>query len=93
MAVIENGAPLPACCILVLAATWDPDVPLESCDTSKSKLMKRDSLLLPLAVSSFARFIMLLGIFLGSYVPVVAQTPAPQIVPSQERLAPTMTIH
>jgi hypothetical protein len=49
-------------------------------------------LLLPLAVSLFARFIMLLGIFLGSYEPMVAQIPAPQIVPSQERLAPTMTM-
>ena len=37
-------------------------------------------------------FILLLGIFLGSHAPVLAQTPAPQIVPAQERVAPTMAI-
>jgi hypothetical protein len=34
------------------------------------------------------RFILLLGVFLGSHVPTAAQTPAPQIVPAQERVAP-----
>lgn len=38
------------------------------------------------------RFIVLLGIFLGSHVPAVAQTAAPQLIPAQERVAPTMTM-
>jgi hypothetical protein len=38
------------------------------------------------------RFILLLGMFLGSHVPTAAQTPAPQIVPAQERIAPIMTM-
>ena len=38
------------------------------------------------------RFILLLGTLLGSYVPVTAQTPAPQIVSAQDRIAPTMAI-
>lgn len=38
------------------------------------------------------RFILLLGMFLGSHVPVAGQTPAPQIVLAQERVAPTMTM-
>jgi len=54
--------------------------------------VKKESSFLPFAVSWFARFIVLLGIFLGSYVPVAAQTPAPQIVLRQERLAPTMAM-
>jgi hypothetical protein len=37
-------------------------------------------------------FILLLGVFLGSQVPTAAQTPAPQIVPAQERVAPIMTM-
>jgi hypothetical protein len=37
----------------------------------------------------YKRFIVLLGIFLGSHAPAVAQTPAPQIVLTQERVAPT----
>jgi len=39
----------------------------------------------------YRRFILLLGIFLGSYVPVAGQTLAPQIVLSQEHVAPVMT--
>ena len=38
------------------------------------------------------RFILLLAMFLGNYVPTTAQTPAPQIVPAQERIAPIMTM-
>lgn len=38
------------------------------------------------------RFIMLLGVFLGSHVPTGAQTPSPQIVPAQERVAPIVTM-
>ena len=38
------------------------------------------------------RFILLLGMFLGSHVPTAAQTPAPQIVPAQDRIAPIMTV-
>jgi hypothetical protein len=38
------------------------------------------------------RFILLLGVFLGSHVSTSAQTPAPQIVPAQERVAPIMTM-
>ena len=38
------------------------------------------------------RLILLLGMLLGSYVPVTAQTPAPQIVSAQDRIAPTMAI-
>jgi hypothetical protein len=38
------------------------------------------------------RFILLLGVFLGSQVPTAAQTPAPQIVPAQERVAPIMSM-
>jgi hypothetical protein len=52
--------------------------------------MTKGSLLLPPAVRLLARFITLLGIFLGSQVPVFAQIAAPEIVPRQERLAPTM---
>ncbi len=40
----------------------------------------------------YKRFIVLLGIFLGSHVPVVAQTLAPQIVQAEERVAPAMTM-
>jgi hypothetical protein len=32
------------------------------------------------------RSVLLLGVFLGSHVPTAAQTPAPQIVPAQERV-------
>ena len=39
----------------------------------------------------YRRFILLLGMFLGSYVPVAGQTPAPQIVLVQEHIAPVMT--
>jgi len=38
------------------------------------------------------RFILLLGVFLGSHMPAAAQTPAPQIVPAQERIAPIITM-
>lgn len=36
------------------------------------------------------RFILLLGVVLGSYVPAAAQTPAPLILQAQERLSPIM---
>ena len=39
----------------------------------------------------YRRFILLLGMFLGSYVPVAGQTPGPQIVLLQEHIAPVMT--
>jgi len=38
------------------------------------------------------RLILLLGVLLGSYVPVTAQTPAPQIVSAPDRVAPIMAI-
>jgi hypothetical protein len=38
------------------------------------------------------RFIVLLGMFLSSYAPAAAQTPAPPIVPAQERDAPIITM-
>ena len=38
------------------------------------------------------RFIPLLGVFLGSYVPTAAQTPARQIIPAQEQISPIVTI-
>ncbi len=41
---------------------------------------------------AYKRFIVLLGIFLGSHAPAVAQTAAPQLVPAQERIVPTMTM-
>jgi hypothetical protein len=37
------------------------------------------------------RIIMVLGIFLGSHAPATAQTPAPQILLAQERVAPALT--
>ncbi len=39
----------------------------------------------------YRRFILLLGMFLGTYVPVAGQTLAPQIVLAQEHIAPAMT--
>jgi hypothetical protein len=39
----------------------------------------------------YRRFILLLGMFLGSHVPVAGQTLAPQIVLSQEHIAPVTT--
>jgi hypothetical protein len=36
--------------------------------------------------------LLLLGIFLVGYVPMAAQTPAPQIVPAQDRIAPLVTV-
>jgi hypothetical protein len=39
----------------------------------------------------YRRFILLLGMFLGSYVPMAGQTPAPQIVLAQEHILPVMT--
>jgi hypothetical protein len=39
----------------------------------------------------YRRFILLIGMFLGSYVLMVGQTPAPQIVLVQEHIAPVMT--
>lgn len=38
----------------------------------------------------YKRFILLLGIFLGSHVPVAGQTPVPQIVPAHEHAAQMM---
>jgi len=38
------------------------------------------------------RLILLLGVLLGSYAPVTAQTPAPQIVSAPHRIAPIMAI-
>ena len=38
----------------------------------------------------YKRFILVLGIFLGSHVPVAGQTPVPQIVPAQEHAAQMM---
>jgi hypothetical protein len=40
----------------------------------------------------YKRLIVLLGVFLGSHVPAVAQTFAPQIALAQKRVAPTMTM-
>jgi len=40
----------------------------------------------------YKRFIMLLGVFLGSYVPTGAQTPFPRIVPAQVRVAPIVMV-
>jgi hypothetical protein len=37
------------------------------------------------------RFILLLGVFLGSHVLTAAQTPAPELVPAQERVALIVT--
>ena len=37
------------------------------------------------------RFILLLGVFLGSHVLTAAQAPAPELVPAQERVAPIVT--
>ena len=39
------------------------------------------------------RFILLLGVFLGSHVPTAAQTPVPQIALAQEHVAPIITMH
>jgi hypothetical protein len=41
----------------------------------------------------YKRFIVLLGMFLGSHVPVAGQTPVPQIVLAQEHGAQIMTMH
>jgi hypothetical protein len=38
------------------------------------------------------RFILLLGMFLGTLVPTAAQTPAPQIVPTQDRIERIVTV-
>jgi hypothetical protein len=38
------------------------------------------------------RFILLLGVFLGSHMSGAAQTPTPQIVVTQDRMAPIMTM-
>jgi len=38
------------------------------------------------------RFILLLGVVLGSYVPMSAQTPAPQTIPAQDRTVMSMTV-
>ena len=38
------------------------------------------------------RFIMLLGVFLGSHLPTAAQTPFPRIVPAQVRVAPIVMV-
>jgi hypothetical protein len=38
----------------------------------------------------YQRFILLLGMFLGSYVPMAGQTPAPQIVLAQEHILPSI---
>jgi hypothetical protein len=39
----------------------------------------------------YKRFILLLGMFLGSLGPIAAQTPVPRIVLAQERVAPIIT--
>jgi hypothetical protein len=41
----------------------------------------------------YKRFIVLLGMFLGSRVPVAGQTPVPQIVLAEQRSAQIMTMH
>jgi hypothetical protein len=41
---------------------------------------------------TYKRFIVLLGIFLGSFVPAIAQTPAPRFAVAHEPVAPTATI-
>ncbi len=51
----------------------------------EQELEKRNSVM-------YKRFIMLLGIFLGSFAPAAAQTPAPQIVLAQEHFAPAITM-
>jgi len=51
----------------------------------EQELEKRNSV-------KYKRFIMLLGIFLGSFAPAAAQTPAPQIVLAQEHFAPAITM-
>jgi hypothetical protein len=38
------------------------------------------------------RFVLVIGVFLGSHVPAAAQTPAPRIVRAQEHVAPTITV-
>ncbi len=38
------------------------------------------------------QFIMLLVVFMGSYVPTLAQTPSPPLVPAQLRVAPIVTM-
>src|SRR5438034_11222354 len=40
----------------------------------------------------YKRFILVLGMFLGSHVPVAGQTPVPQIVLAQEHGAQIMTM-
>src|SRR5215470_15562145 len=39
----------------------------------------------------YKRFILLLGLFLGTHIPTAAQTPAPQIVPAREQVASITT--
>jgi len=41
----------------------------------------------------YKRFILLLGMFLGSHTPVTAQTPVPQIVLAQQHVVQIMTMH
>lgn len=41
---------------------------------------------------TFKRFVVLIGMLLGSHAPATAQTPAPQPILTQERAAPTMTM-
>jgi hypothetical protein len=41
---------------------------------------------------AYKRFIVLLGIFLGSFAPAAAQTPAPRFVLAHEPVAPTTTM-
>jgi len=41
----------------------------------------------------YKRFILLLGVFLGSYLPVAGQTPEPQSVLGQKHVADIMTMH
>jgi hypothetical protein len=41
----------------------------------------------------YKRFILLLGMFLGSHMPVTAQTPVPQIVLAQQHVVQIMTMH
>jgi len=39
----------------------------------------------------YKRFILLVGLFLGTHIPTAAQTPAPQIVPAREQVASITT--
>jgi hypothetical protein len=74
-------------------------------DHQLSKLPRSGHLVLSSALSGYReripaqleavmhkRFILLLGMFLGAHVPTAAQTPALQIIRSQEHVAPIITM-